>query len=221
VNRYYARMSIAVCALAAYAVGAIPWGYLIPRLLKGIDIRTVGSGNIGATNVGRVLGKWWGISVFFLDVAKGFVPAYVLAPFLAAELGIAVIPSQVACGLGAILGHMFPVYIGFRGGKGVATSLGVFLGLAPVPAACALGTWAVVLAATRYMSLGSIIGTASLPAVMVAMDRGRWLGEGWPILALCIFAVLLVIVRHRANLKRLLAGTEPKIGQKKEEAPTT
>ena len=210
----------AACALAAYAVGAIPWGYLIPRLMKGVDIRTVGSGNIGATNVGRVLGKWWGISVFFLDLAKGFVPAFVLAPLLAGKFDVAVIPCQVASGLGAILGHMFPVTIGFRGGKGVATSLGVFLGLAPLPAACALGVWAIVLAATRYMSLASILGTASLPAEMVALDRERWLGEGWPILALCILAVLLVIVRHRANLKRLLAGTEPKIGRKKEEAPT-
>ncbi len=214
-------MAIALCALAAYAIGAIPWGYLIPRLLKGIDIRTVGSGNIGATNVGRVLGKAWGISVFFLDAAKGFVPAFVLAAPIARQLDATVIPCQVASGLGAILGHMFPVYIGFRGGKGVATSAGVFLGLAPLPAACALGGWAVVLATTRYMSLASCVGAVILPSAMLVLDRARWLGEGWPIFALCVLASLLVIVRHRANLRRLLDGTEPKIGQKKkEEAPT-
>ena len=208
-------MAIAICALVAYAVGGVPFGYLIPRLLKGIDIRTVGSGNIGATNVGRVLGKGWGIFVFFLDAAKGFAPAFLLAAPIADSLDSTVIPCQVASGLGAILGHMFPVYIGFQGGKGVATSAGVFLGLAPAPAACALGGWAVVLATTRYMSLASCVGAVILPTGMVALDRGRWLGDGWPIFALCLLASLLVIVRHHANLRRLLTGTEPKIGQYK------
>lgn len=214
-------MVIALCALAAYLVGAIPWGYLIPRLLKGIDIRTVGSGNVGATNVGRVLGRSWGITVFFLDAAKGFVPAFVLAAPIAERLGGSVVPCQVASGLGAILGHMFPVFIGFRGGKGVATSAGVFLGLAPLPTACALCGWAVVLAATRYMSLASCVGAVVLPAAMIALDRAHWLGDAWPIFVLCVLASLLVVVRHRANLGRLIAGTEPKIGEKKkEEAPT-
>lgn len=212
-------MEIALGALVGYAIGAIPFGYVIPCLAKGIDIRTVGSGNIGATNVGRVLGKWWGIAVFFLDAAKGFCPAFLLAPLLAH--GASLVPAQVAAGLGAILGHMFPVYIGFKGGKGVATSAGVFLGLAPLPAACALGAWAVVLAATRYMSLASIVGAIALPSAMVALDRARWLGDGAPVFGLCVFASILVIVRHRANLGRLAAGTEPKIGaKKKEEAPT-
>ncbi len=212
-------MEIALGALIGYAIGAIPFGYVLPRLAKGIDIRTVGSGNIGATNVGRVLGRWWGIAVFVLDAGKGFSPAFFLAPLVAH--GASLVPAQVAAGLGAILGHMFPVYLGFKGGKGVATSAGVFLGLAPLPAACALGAWAVVLALTRYVSLASIVGAVVLPSAMIALDRAHWLGKGVSVFGLCVLASILVIVRHRANLGRLAAGTEPKVGaKKKEEVPS-
>ena len=150
----------ALAVLTAYLIGAIPFGYLIARAVRGIDIRTVGSGNIGATNVGRVLGRRFFFIVLALDSMKGLLPAIGL-PWLVGRLtGQFPVDLPVLVGLAAILGHTFPVYLTFRGGKGVATSLGVVLALDPASCAAAILVFGVVLVISRYMSLASLVGGA-------------------------------------------------------------
>lgn len=190
-----------------FACGSLPFGYLAGRL-RGIDIREHGSRNIGATNVIRVLGKGIGIPVFVLDLLKGLVPCLIMK-------GAGVESSVlVATGLFAILGHMFTPWLGFKGGKGVATAAGVLLGIALVPMLVGLAVWMVCFFTTRYVSLASMMAGVGVAATMaVQMVRsGVWdavlLGFG-------VLLAALVILRHRANIGRLLAGTEPKAGQKK------
>src|SRR3989440_6030809 len=152
-------------ALAAYLIGALPFGYLIARS-RGVDILQAGSGNIGATNVGRILGKRFGVLVFFLDFAKGAFPV-ALAPWVGQRFDSDV-PSEtlsVVAGLGAFLGHLFPIYLRFRGGKGVATGAGVVAVLSPLPALFAVAAWIGVLLATRYVSLASVVAVVT-PAGM-------------------------------------------------------
>jgi glycerol-3-phosphate acyltransferase PlsY len=209
--------AVAVVALLAggYAVGSIPFGVIIARA-KGVDLRKVGSGNVGATNVGRAVGRRWGYVCFVLDVGKG------LASVVAGGLALGVyggVPSTVeqaawlSAGLGAVLGHVFSLWLGFRGGKGVATSLGVVLGIYPYftwPGLCALGVWVAVTLLSRYVSLGSVVAAAAFAPLFVAFHRGQ-LGRLWPLLAFAAAVVAMVIVRHRTNISRLLAGTENKI----------
>jgi len=195
------------CWLAlAYLVGAIPFGLLIARL-KGVDIRAVGSKNIGATNVFRCVGKGWGILTFALDAAKGLVPALVF-PMLG-KSGLPVFQGLensfgLLCGSAAILGHNFPIYLKFKGGKGVATSAGVLLGVAWEAVGFGLLGWVVLFAATRYVSV------ASIGAAVIVPLAGWWLyGKSGLFLpsALTLLGVL-VIARHAKNIQRLLAGTE-------------
>jgi acyl phosphate:glycerol-3-phosphate acyltransferase len=195
--------------LGAYLVGAIPFGWLIARA-KGIDIFTHGSGNIGATNVGRVLGRKLGLLVFVLDFAKGAVP-------VAAALEIEQTWPQeafpagllpVLAGLGTFVGHLFPVYLRFRGGKGVATGAGVALVLVPIPALAALLAWIVVLAASRFVSLASVSAVLVLGAVQWFQSDGD---HADPRSLFCLLAGLLVIARHRANLVRLAHGNENRL----------
>ena len=200
-----------VCGVLAYLLGAIPFGLLIARA-KGVDIRAVGSGNIGATNVFRALGKGWGILAFVCDTLKGFIPASVF-PLLAKTLwkfdGDAILPLVCACL--AIAGHNWPVYLRFKGGKGVATSVGALIGLAPVAAGVGLLTWALVFVATRYVSLASIAG-----AIMVA--GAVWIFYAQTgILLPFVLTVLsaLVIWRHKSNIQRLLHGAENRFEFKK------
>ncbi len=193
--------------VAGFLSGSLPFGYLAGRW-RGIDIRQHGSGNIGATNVMRVLGKGIGIPVFVLDFLKGLLPClWVKAQ--GAESWV-----WVATGLAAILGHMFTPWLGFKGGKGVATAAGVLAGVAPVPVLGGLGLWLLFFFTTRYVSLASMmagVGVAATMAVQMAVS-GRWdpvlLGFG-------VLLMLLVILRHRGNIARLLAGTEPKAGAKR------
>jgi len=193
--------------VAAYLVGAIPFGYLVARM-RGVDIYAHGSGNIGATNIGRVLGHKFGFLVFLLDAIKGAMPvafALLLKPHFSDELWTRGY-VEVAAGLTAFLGHLFPVYLRFRGGKGVATGLGAVSVLLPIPAAVAFAIWAVILVASRYMSLASISAVFVLCAVYLFQPSAwnAWEPRTW----FCLIAGTLVIVKHRANIGRLLKGNE-------------
>lgn len=191
---------------AAYFVGAIPVGLLLAAM-KGIHIRQVGSGNIGATNVYRCVGKRWGIATFILDALKGFLPAFLfplIPPDPPAWLGL-------ACGIAAVAGHNWPIWLGFRGGKGVSTSAGMLLGVAPAAAGIGLGIFVVTLALTRIVSVGSI-------SAAVAVSIAGWFlyHPNNPILSIALLIMgLMVIWRHRSNVRRLWNGTEPRIASKK------
>ena len=190
----------------AYLVGAIPFGLLIGRL-NGVDVRTVGSKNIGATNVFRSVGKGWGVLVFLLDAAKGLVPALVFpmlgksalsaCPGLECNLGL-------LCGVAAILGHNFPVYLKFKGGKGVATSAGVLLGVAPAAVGIGFLGWIVLFVTTRYVSV------ASIGATLAVVTAGWFLyrAQGWVLPVVLTLLGALVIWRHRSNIQRLANGSE-------------
>ena len=222
--------TVALLIVGAYLVGAIPFGLLIGRM-RGIDVRTAGSKNIGATNVGRLLGRKFGLLVFVLDVLKGLIPTAIAGWVLLGLGGRAGPPEPVrylcwlTIGAACVVGHNFPVYLGFAGGKGVSTSLGVTLGIYPdltYPAVTAFLIWAIVVGVSRYISLGSIIAGIAFPILFVAVTRYRGRGvmrECWPLLVFSLLLALLVLIRHRANLGRLLAGTESKIGRPGSEPP--
>ena len=177
----------------------MPWGYWLPRLLRGIDMRTLGSGNPGATNVWRTLGFRFGIAVALLDIAKGAVAA-LLGLWLGGDL------VGVLAGVAAMIGHWRPLFLGFaRGGKMVATTGGVALAVAPLPALAAAGVWLVVFFLTRYASAASILAAISLPLWAVLFDAS------WPVVAFTAGAALAIVVLHRGNIRRLLAGEESKI----------
>jgi len=204
-------MIYSVCGVLAYLLGAIPFGLLMARA-KGVDIRAVGSGNIGATNVFRAMGKGWGILVFTCDALKGFVSASVF-PLLAKTLwafdGGAVLPLVCVCL--AIVGHNWPVYLRFKGGKGVATSVGALIGLAPMAAGVGMLTWALVFVATRFVSVASIAASIMVAGVV-------WLFYAQTgILLPVVLTVLcgLVIGRHKNNIQRLIHGSESRVEFKK------
>jgi glycerol-3-phosphate acyltransferase PlsY len=185
-----------VYVLVGYLCGSLPFGYWLVLALKGEDIRKVGSGNIGASNVLRTYGAAYGVPVVFLDVAKGFAPAFV-ATMMAGHL------AGVLAGAAAMLGHWRPLFLRFeRGGKMVATCGGAFLGVAPLVGLAGLGVWIAVFVALRYASVASMAAAVSLPLVALA------LGEPWPVVAFAAFAAVGVIVLHRGNVRRLLDGTE-------------
>lgn len=188
--------------VGCYLVGAIPFGLLIGKVTRGIDIREFGSGNIGASNVLRTLGVGPALAVFVLDTAKG-TAAVAVCRALKME------PWMVVTGgVLSIIGHSFSVFLRFRGGKGVATSLGMIIGLDPVIAAVALGLWLVTVALTRIISVGSMLAAISVPAMMFAWQ------EHVEYQAIAVVAAMLILVKHRSNIARLLAGTEPRIGQR-------
>lgn len=195
---------------AAYLVGAVPFGLLIGKL-KGIDIRQHGSGNIGATNVLRVLGKPLGITTFILDALKGFLPSFFFPGLLAGVAGDPVL--SVLCGAAAIIGHNFPVFLKFKGGKGVATSAGVLIGIAPQAALVAVLVWAAVFFTSRYVSLASIVAAGAVIAA------GWWFYRDGHLILPVVLTVLglLAILRHKANIARLLNGTENRFGRKTED----
>jgi glycerol-3-phosphate acyltransferase PlsY len=215
-------IAFVVFPLAGYVLGATPFAWLLARR-KGIDLRACGSGNLGATNLGRVVGRKWGYLCFFLDVAKGLLPVLAVGAYLRRD-GLPDLTAQaawLAVALAAVMGHVFSFWVGFRGGKGVATSLGVVLGIWPyyaLPGLAAFALWIAVTLKWRYVSLGSVIAAAAFPALFVLVC----LLAAWPIgglLPLLVFAAgmaALVIYRHRANLSRLLKGTENKIGLRKQ-----
>ena len=192
-------MTEALVIIAGYLAGSVPFGYWLVRWLRRVDIRRVGSGNIGATNVWRTFGPRLGIAVMVLDTLKGLVPALVATLWVGSLWG-------VVAGAAAMLGHSRPVFLTFaRGGKMVATCGGAFLGVAPVVGGIGAAVWILVFAACRYASVASITAALSLPIVAVG------LGEPWPVLAFAVAAALGVLFVHRANIKRLRMGTETKM----------
>jgi glycerol-3-phosphate acyltransferase PlsY len=194
-------------ALIAYVLGSIPFGYLIVRWQRGIDVRATGSGSIGATNVMRNLGIMGFVATFLLDVGKGL-----LAVLLASRLTLENPTWVAAAACAAVLGHCFPVWLRFRGGKGVATGVGVFLAVAPWQVVLVLVIFAGVVAIWRYISLGSVVATAAFPILVYLMKHP-------PIQVVlgAAGAAAIIIVRHHANIARLLKGTESKVGKKKAE----
>lgn len=197
--------------VAAYLCGSVPCGFLAAKLIRGVDIRETGSGNIGATNAARVLGFKYFPLLVLLDLAKGFLPT-LAARLLAPAGAYNPAPLVIATGLAAILGHVFPLYLGFKGGKAVATSGGVFLALSPWAVLIAGAAWGLVFALTRYVSLASITAAVALP-VSVWLLAAESLGSGALLAAFATLGGLLVIYLHRANIRRLLAGTENRIGR--------
>ncbi|MGH7680802.1 MAG: glycerol-3-phosphate 1-O-acyltransferase PlsY [Candidatus Eiseniibacteriota bacterium] len=206
--------------LIAFALGSIPSGLLIGRA-RGVDLTAAGSKNIGATNAFRVLGPRWGGLVFAMDVLKGlvatFLPAW-LAGFLPNGSGLDPRMLSLVAGVAAILGHVFTPWLGFRGGRGVATSLGVFLGIMPVPSLLALALWVVLLLISRRVSVGSVGAALAYPFLVAIFTRGD--PQRAATLVVASLVSLLILVRHLPNIRRLLNGTEPPIlGVPKEGRP--
>ena len=214
-------MSYALLILFAYLLGSVPFGFLIAKT-KGIDLRKVGSGNIGATNASRALGKKWGIVCMLLDILKGLVPM-LLVPLLGLteeNAGPLQLALWLLVGCAAVLGHVFPVYLKFKGGKGVATSLGIVLGLWPYYTVCGIAAflvWLFLVLLWRYVSLASIVAAISFPIFLTTamfVFKGWQLLQLWPLLLIAVLMSLLVVIRHRDNIKRLMEGSEAKIFQK-------
>jgi acyl phosphate:glycerol-3-phosphate acyltransferase len=206
-------VSCIVLALGAYLLGSIPSGYLLMRIFRKQDIRSLGSGNIGATNVLRSGARGLGAATFIADMLKGCSAVW-LGMLLAPQLA-ALAPArnvQAVAALLAVIGHMFPVWLGFKGGKGVATGFGVFLVISPWAALAAISVFAVLLAISRYVSLASILGAASFPVFAWFLIPG----EKPPFFVLVQYAVaLMIIVKHHQNIGRLLNGTEHRLGSKR------
>ncbi len=195
----------------SYLVGSIPFGYII-AIAKGVDVRKQGSGNIGATNVGRVLGRKFGAIIFVLDLLKGFV-VVLLVPIFISDIEFPPTSDKllvILCGLCVLLGHAFPVYLKFKGGKAVATSFGVFIWLAPIPVAIAFGAWILTVIVSRYVSLGSIVGAIVLMGGVIGLGSSPF-GSGKYLTALSVAVAILIIIKHISNIKRIIAGTESRV----------
>ncbi|MBV8630785.1 MAG: glycerol-3-phosphate 1-O-acyltransferase PlsY [Silvibacterium sp.] len=198
-------------ALAAYLLGSIPFGFLLVRIFRKEDIRSKGSGNIGATNVIRSGAKGLGALTFLLDVFKGYC-AVLLAEYAADRLGVPLRNAVAIAGICAVIGHIYTVWLRFKGGKGVATAFGVFLGLASWAALASLAVFVLVFALSRYVSLASILGAAAFPAFALLFPHDAY---GTCLTAVVILAPLLVIAKHHENIGRLLHGTEYRFGKAK------
>jgi len=208
-----------ISALLGYLLGSIPFGLLVAQA-RGIDIRKHGSGNIGATNVLRTLGKKWGVLVFVLDAIKGLAAVLLAERFFGIDLSppgvfhLSAAQTGIVAGIACILGHNFPVWLRFKGGKGVATSAGVILGLVPLAVLAALLIWVAVFYGTRYVSLASIAAAFAIPVAVGIQLRMN----GKPFDSLFWFSIVvaaMAVWRHRPNIQRLLAGTENRFERKK------
>jgi len=206
-------MRYAISFIAGLVLGSVPFGLIIARLAKGVDIRQHGSGNIGATNVARVVGRGAGLLTFALDVLKGVLPALVFKQFFGPNAGI-------LAGVGAIAGHIFSPILRFRGGKGVATSLGVFIGLAPITSGVGFVVWIALFLAFRWVSLASVAGALAVPTFLILARNTRLAEFTNGIMILAVAATLAVVVRHRGNIGRLIRGREPRFSWRKDEERT-
>jgi glycerol-3-phosphate acyltransferase PlsY len=213
-------MKVVILIIISYLVGSISFAWLIAKA-HGIDLRTIGSGNLGATNLARACGKKWSYPCFLFDVLKGFIPSFTAKFIILSDpLTPAVLSLWLAVGIAAILGHIFPLYLKFKGGKGVATSFGVALGIWPyytIPCIALFILWAVIVLIWKYISLASVIAAAIFPLLMIVLTLvlDNWHFKIlWPLILMAIVLCSLVIFLHRANIKRLLAGTEHKVLQK-------
>ena len=205
--------------VAAYLLGSIPFGLIIARA-HGKDLRSIGSGNIGTTNVARALGKKWAYVCFSFDALKGFLPMQVAMLLVQKPPTVGEFWLWLCVGCAAVLGHVFPVYIKFKGGKGIATSLGVMLGLFPYYTICGVTSfvvWYVCLRIWKYVSLGSIAGAVAFPVTLITAItvKNNWQFVNlWPLVIVSLGLSTLVILRHVENIKRLLEGSENKVNQK-------
>ncbi|MGA2278995.1 MAG: glycerol-3-phosphate 1-O-acyltransferase PlsY [Verrucomicrobiota bacterium] len=203
-------LAFIVIAVAAYLLGSFPTGYLVARA-RGIDIRAVGSGNIGATNVFRMVGKTAGVFALIIDGLKGYAACTWLCDWVLALPGGPTTNTElyrILAGITAVLGHNFTCWLKFKGGKGIATSAGVYFALAPLAAGVALSTWIIVFALGRYVSVASIAAAVALPTAVWLTQDNRFLGIVTTALG------LLAIYKHKGNIQRLLNGTERRLGQK-------
>lgn len=209
-------MYTTLALLLSYLLGAVPFGLVLARTIRGVDLRSVGSGNIGATNAMRVLGKPLGVVAFLLDFAKGAVPVLWFADWVGAPLRSVDTPllPAVLCGALAVVGHCFPIYLGFKGGKGVATACGAVVAIDwPVFVIAGL-VWVAVAFGLRYVSLASLAMGATFPVVAYVRSPGA------PTFVIgCALLAALIIVRHRANIQRLVQGVEPRMGARKTVSP--
>jgi acyl phosphate:glycerol-3-phosphate acyltransferase len=190
-------MEITLVCIMAYLLGSIPFGVVLAKFRR-VDLRQHGSGNIGATNVARTLGKTAGILTLVGDCGKGYLAVWIAGQLLATEWGIAV------AGLMAFLGHIFSIFLKFKGGKGVATGLGVFLYLMPWAGLSSMGVFVLCLAVTRYVSVSSIVAATSIPGLGVYLNAPR------PFIYIAAVAAVITVIRHHENIQRLMSGTETK-----------
>ncbi|NPB02962.1 MAG: glycerol-3-phosphate 1-O-acyltransferase PlsY [Thermotogae bacterium] len=186
-----------------FLFGSIPWAYIVAKLVAGIDIRQYGSGNVGATNVARVLGWKWGSLVFLLDALKGFIPVFLVRVLVPYNVELALITA-----LAPILGHIFTPFLGFKGGKGVATAVGAFAAITPIGVGIGFLVWITTVLLTGWVSLGSLLGSLAVFLWILLADPNR---TSLPFIIISGLAVLFIWVRHYGNIKRLLTGREPKI----------
>ena len=212
-------MNFAILITGSYLLGSVPFGLIIAAA-HGKDLRKIGSGNIGATNLSRALGKKWAYFCFCLDLGKGMIPMVAARKFISPSPSVTEFFLWLICGVAAVAGHVFPIYLKFKGGKGAATSLGLALGLWPyytICAAVAFAVWIVVVLIWRYISLGSVIASVVFPVTLITIIavKDQWyFAELWPLLTAAIAIPLMVILRHRENIKRIATGTENKIFKK-------
>ena len=208
-------VTLAWVILGAYLCGSIPTAYLAGYAIKRVDIRNFGSGNVGASNAMRLLGKGWGVAILLFDAVKGLVPvSLVLHYFLKADTQVE--RYALAAALAALVGHVFPVWLKFRGGKGVATGLGVMTALLPLAVAIALPVFILVVAVSRYISLGSIIAASLLPGLFFI---DHTLPGDSELFAFVCIACIFVIYKHKSNIRRIIAGEENRLGEKRAETP--
>ena len=197
-----------IIIITAYLLGNISTSYIVAKRLAGVDIRTQGSGNAGSTNVLRTLGKKAGALTFIGDVLKGLI-AVLIARLIAYGVNLDDTTCAYIAVVAVVLGHNYPVFLGFKGGKGVATSLGSMLGMNPLVALLCLGFFIIIVAITKYVSLGSILGIGLSPVIMMINHNTKGV-------LVTLFLTISVAITHKENIKRLLNGTERKLGQKKE-----
>ena len=201
--------------LGAYLCGSIPTASIAVYAVKRVDIRQFGSGNVGASNAMRLIGKAWGVGILLFDAVKGLVPVLlVLHVFLAADTQVQ--RYALIAALAALVGHVFPVWLAFRGGKGVATGLGVMTALMPLAVAIALPVFILVVAVSRYISLGSIVAAALLPGLFFLNHQ---LPADAELFAFVCIACIFVIYKHKSNIRRIFAGEENRLGEKRAEPP--
>ena len=205
--------------LGAYLLGSVSFADIVGRAIKGIDLRTVGSGNLGATNAGRALGRKWGLLVYLLDFLKGLAPALIASRLLDDPHAFDdTVPLAVLMGGAAVLGHCFPGHLGFRGGKGVATTSGAVLGLTPLVFVIALISFVLSTMLSRMVAVGSCIAGIAIPCGYVALSGSQVFRNPSELSVFCLYAALalLVLARHHTNIAKVLQGTESKLGDKLE-----
>ena len=207
-------MAYIIIFIGAYLFGATPWGFMIGKM-KGIDIREHGSGNIGATNITRTLGGGYGKLCFLLDALKGFLPVYITVLIIKHKiLEVNIDNAMIVATLATVIGHMFPVYLKFKGGKGISTTGGALLALAPGAFICSALLWVIIFKTSRYVSLASIIAAATLPLNAWLLNLTGLTKTTTPLIIFLAFLGLLAVIRHISNIKRLLNGTESRFAKK-------